>query len=535
MRGGLLGVSCDNAPKVSFREMTTMLRSLVRLGIFFIVFSLSGTAGRAGAIDAAESDQRPNIVFVIADDLGYGDVGCFGQTKIRTPHVDELAKRGMRLTQHYAGNAVCAPSRCTLMTGMHPGHAQVRNNREVQPEGQHPLRADTLTLARALQQLGYATGGFGKWGLGAPDSAGQPLKQGFDRWFGYNCQRVAHNHYPTYLWDDDRRFPLNNAAFAAHQRLPEGADPNDPASYAGYAGSDYAMDVIAEQAVKFVRDHQDRPFFVYFPTVIPHLALQAPKDALAEYDEAFPETPYPGGQGYLPHRTPRAAYAAMVTRQDKHLGMLMEEVDRLGLTERTIFVFTSDNGPVGNRHGGTDEDFFNSAAGLRGRKGSLYEGGVRVPTVVAWQGQIAAGGQSGRVTGFEDWLPTLLELASAPDQTPADIDGISFAPTLRGQRQQERPFLYREFSAYGGQQSVRIGDWKGVRQNLNPATARNAAGKKKVAAANLRIQLYNVKDDPHEATDVSAQHPEIVDQIAHLMRDERTASVTFPFPALDNQ
>ncbi|HZN36843.1 MAG TPA: sulfatase-like hydrolase/transferase, partial [Pirellulaceae bacterium] len=196
----------------------------------------------------------PNIVFVIADDLGYGDVGCFGQTKIRTPNIDQLAKDGLRLTQHYSGNAVCAPSRCVLMTGLHPGHAQVRNNRATPPEGQWPLVAGTVTLPRLLQQCGYVTGGFGKWGLGGPGSDGQPLKQGINRWFGYYCQGVAHNHYPTYLWDDDRRFPLKNPEFAAHQKLPDGADVNDPKSYAGYRGTQFAMDLIADEAVKFVRD-----------------------------------------------------------------------------------------------------------------------------------------------------------------------------------------------------------------------------------------------------------------------------------------
>jgi arylsulfatase A-like enzyme len=480
------------------------------------------------------ADARPNIVFVIADDLGYGDVGCFGQENIRTPNIDQLAKRGMRLTQHYAGNAVCAPSRCVLMTGLHPGHAQVRNNREVKPEGQHPLRAGTPTLARSLQQLGYATGGFGKWGLGGPDSDGQPLQQGFDRWFGYNCQRVAHNHYPTYLWDDGKKIALDNPDFAAHQRLPEGANPNDPASYAPYRGKEFAMDLIAEQAVNFVRQHKDQPFFVYFPSIIPHLALQVPEEALTQYQDAFPETPYPGGRGYLPNRTPRATYAAMISRLDEHVGMLMNEVSKLGLDERTIFVFTSDNGPLYDRLGGTDEDYFRSAAGFRGRKGSLYEGGVRVPTVICWPGKIAPGTSSDRVTGFEDWLPTLLELAGAKEAVPQGIDGISFAPALRGQQQPERQFLYREFSAYGGQQSVRIGDWKGVRQNLNPASARkNKKNKKQKAAPSLAIELYHLANDPHETTDVAAEHPDVVERVERLMREQHVASDDFPFPALD--
>ncbi|MEX2172940.1 MAG: arylsulfatase [Pirellulaceae bacterium] len=474
---------------------------------------------------AADAARRPNVVFLIADDLGYGDLGSFGQTKIRTPHLDRLAKDGMRLVRHYSGNAVCAPSRCVLMTGKHPGHAFIRNNRSTPPEGQWPIPDDTVTLAELFKQLGYATGGFGKWGLGGPTSDGRPSRQGFDRFFGFNCQGVAHNHYPTYLWDNDEKVPLNNSPFASKQTLPPDADPNDPASYAGFTGRDYSMDLITQQAVKFVRDHRDEPFFLYYPTIIPHLALQAPADALAEYEGAFPEEPYVGGRGYLPHRTPRAAYAAMISRMDRHVGQIIQQVADLGLTEETIFVFTSDNGPLYDKLAGTDEEFFQSAGELRGRKGSLYEGGIRVPTIISWKGKIAAGTSSDRVTAFEDWLPTLLELVGAKEQTPAEIDGISFAASVRGESQPARPFLYREFPAYGGQQMVRIGDWKGVRQNLLPR-GRNAQ-------PNLTIELYDLKSDPHETKDVAAEHPDVIKKIEKVMRDEHTPSADFPFPPLD--
>src|SRR5688572_15215155 len=232
------------------------------------------------------AERPPNIIFILADDLGYGDIGAFGQKKIRTSNLDQMAAEGMRFTHHYSGNAVCAPSRCVLMTGKHPGHAFIRNNRSTPPEGQYPIPDETVTMVELFQTLGYVTGGFGKWGLGGPDSSGQPMKQGFTRWFGYYCQGVAHNHYPTYLWDDDRKFPLQNAEFSSKQALPPGADPNDPASYTRYTGKEYAMDLITEQAVKFVRDHKDGPFLLYYPTIIPHLALQAPEDSLAEYKDA---------------------------------------------------------------------------------------------------------------------------------------------------------------------------------------------------------------------------------------------------------
>jgi arylsulfatase A len=507
------------------RQRLTIVSHLSLCVLCFLLFPLLCM----GTGNAAEP-KRPNVVFLIADDLGYGDVGCFGQTKIRTPNIDQLAKQGMRLTQHYSGNAVCAPSRCVLMTGKHPGHAFIRNNRSTPPEGQYPIPADTVTLIKLFCDLGYATGGFGKWGLGGPDSTGQPMKQGFTRWFGYYCQGVAHNHYPTYLWSDDRKFPLKNPDFSAHQKLPPGADVNDPASYANYTGTQFAMDLITDEAVKFVRDNKDKPFFLYFPTIIPHLALQVPEDSLAEYKDAFPEVPYDGSGGYLPHRTPRAAYAAMVTRMDRHVGQIIQQVKDLGLYDNTIFVFTSDNGPLNDKFAGTDEPFFNSAGGLRGRKGSLYEGGFREPTVIAWKGHIAAGSQSDRVTGFEDWMPTLLELAGAKDKTPAGLDGISFVPTLAGKSQPERPFLYREFPAYGGQQMVRIGDWKGIRQNLMPQGGKKA---KAGAKPNLTIELYNLKEDRNETKNVAAAHSEIVAKIEKLMRDQHVKSEAFPFPALE--
>jgi len=473
------------------------------------------------------AQRRPNIVFLLADDLGYGDLGCFGQRKIRTPHLDRLAAEGMRFTHHYSGNAVCAPSRCVLMTGKHPGHAAIRNNREAKPEGQHPLPADTITLPRLLKELGYATGAFGKWGLGPPDSSGAPRRQGVDRFFGYNCQREAHNFYPTYLWDNDQRRTLDNPPFSPQQKLAADADPADPASYARYTGQTYAPDLITEAALQFVRAHRDRPFFLYYPTTVPHLALQIPEDSLREYAGKFDDEPYLGNRGYLPHRTPRAAYAAMVTRLDREIGRLVELVAELGLDEHTVFVFTSDNGPLYDRLGGTDTDFFDSAPGLRGRKGSLYEGGIRVPLIVRWKGQIAAGTTSSRVTGFEDWLPTLLELAGPAARIPAQVDGVSFAATLRGSEQPARPFLYREFPGYGGQQSVRVDDWKAVRQHLLPAAA------KKVADGAGRLELYDLKTDPSEAQDVASKHPELVARLAAILRQQHLPSADFPLPALD--
>jgi arylsulfatase A len=487
------------------------------LGLSWLLFGASGSAAEA---------RRPNIIFLLADDLGYGDVGCFGQTKIRTPNIDRLAEEGLKLTQHYAGNAVCAPSRCVLMTGLHPGHAFIRDNREVKPEGQFPIPAGTVTVAKLLKGLGYTTGAFGKWGLGPPGSTGDPLKQGFDRFFGYNCQRAAHNYYPTNLWDNDRRLPLDNPAFSPYQKLPPTADLNDPKSYAGFIGKEYAPDLIAEQARQFIRDNKERPFFLYFPTTVPHLALQVPEDSLAEYRGRWDDPPYNGSRGYLPNFTPRATYAAMITRLDREIGRMIDLVKELGLEENTIFIFTSDNGPLYDKLGGTDYDFFNSAAGLRGLKGSLYEGGFREPCIVRWKGHVAPGKSSDRVTGFEDWMPTLLDLAGAPAAPPKDIDGLSFAATLLGRAQEPRLFLYREFPDYGGQQMLRAGDWKAVRQKLL------ARGTNTVPQ--MHIELYDLSQDRSEMKDVSAQHPDIVAKLERLMRAQHTPSKAFPFPALDS-
>lgn len=336
--------------------------------------------------------RPPNVIFILADDLGPGDLGAYGQTKIKTPNLDRMAAEGMKLTQHYCGNAVCAPSRSVLMTGMHPGHTYIRDNRGMADnkvkskggipttEGQHPIPDEAATMAEVMRSLGYATGGFGKWGLGGPDSTGAPLKQGFQRWFGYNCQSVAHNFYPVYLWDNDKTIPLKNPDFPAHDTFKPGEDPTNEASYKRFQGSEYSADLIAEQARAFVRQHKDEPFFLYWPTTVPHVALQVPDDSLAEYAGLWDDPPYTGGKGYIPHFKPKAAYAAMITRMDREIGSVMKLVSDLGLDEDTLFVFVSDNGPLNGTHAklaGTDCVFFNSNQGLRDGKGTLYEGGIR--------------------------------------------------------------------------------------------------------------------------------------------------------------
>jgi arylsulfatase A-like enzyme len=483
-----------------------MLRHVKKSGglpALLLCFVLCGLCGMIGARPARTGEKprrdRPNIIFILADDLGYAELGCYGQKKIRTPGIDRLAAGGMRFTQFYSGSPVCAPSRCVLITGRHSGHAHVRNNSEVQPEGQRPIPASAVTIAELLKGRGYATAATGKWGLGFPGSEGDPNKQGFDLFFGYNCQRHAHNHYPRYLRRNDQVVNL------------EGND-------AGLTGKQFSHDLMEAEALRFIQGNRERPFFLYVPFTIPHLALQVPEDSLAEYRGMWEDPPYEGGKGYLPHPHPRAAYAAMVTRIDRSVGRIMDLVAKLGLEEETLVMFSSDNGPTYDRLGGTDSGFFESAGPLRGFKGSVYEGGIRVPLVARWPGRIRPGATSDLPAAFWDVLPTLCQVAGM--ETPEDTDGISFLPTLRGKEQERKHgYLYWEFPAYGGQQAVRMGDWKGVRQNLMKGES--------------KTELYHLGRDTGEKENVAAQHPEVVRRIEKIMKESHTPSPLFPFPALD--
>jgi arylsulfatase A-like enzyme len=477
------------------------------------------------------AERRPNIIYILADDLGYNELGCYGQHKIRTPHLDRLADQGMRFSQHYAGSPVCAPSRCTLLTGKHTGHCHIRDNDEMRDrgdvwndpeiEGQRPLPRGTATIGSLLKSAGYVTGAIGKWGLGGPTDEGHPNLQGFDHWYGYLCQRKAHNYYPTHLWRNREKHILNNPFFSAHQRFPEDADPLDPAAYAPYAGSDYAPDLMTGEAEAFIRSHQADPFFLYLAYPIPHLALQVPSDSLGEYLGSFPEAPYLGERGYLPHPQPRAAYAAMITRMDRDIGHILALLEELGLTNNTLILFSSDNGPTYT--GGADTGFFQSAGGLRGLKGQLYEGGIRVPMIARWPGRIAPGTQSPHISAFWDVMPTLCEAART--KPPDDCDGISFLPTLMGRPREQRthPYLYWEFPGYGGQQAVRVGEWKAVRTGL------------KREDSDTSVQLFNLSKTPDESEDISQQYPEIVEDMRRILADSRNESEFFPFPEIQSR
>lgn len=470
------------------------------------------------AVSAAESEQPlPNIIYILADDLGYGDLGCYGQTKIKTPNIDRIASQGVLFTQHYSGQAVCAPSRCSMLTGLHQGHAQIRNNKELPHEGQTPISDETFTIAEMLKTKGYATACVGKWGLGYPGSEGDPNKQGFDLFFGYNCQRHAHQFYRNYLWKNDQK------VFYPDNKVIEG--PN------------YAADEMAREVLQFVDENRDKPFYLYWATPIPHVSLQVPEESLKEYQGLWEETPYKGsykpesGQGYTGHETPRAAYAAMISHMDRNIGLLMDKLDALGIADNTLLIFTSDNGAT--YAGGVDAKFFDSMKGLRGHKGELYEGGIRVPFVARWPGRIPAGSSSAHPSAFWDMLPTFGEITGA--EIPQRLDGISMLNALTGKPQARHDFLYWEFNAKnynGGQVAVRYGDWKGIKTHQ----LYSKKGKGRASRGGQfpgRLQLYNLAVDPAEKNNVAQEYPEIVSRIEQIIQNEHVPSELFPFKTLD--
>jgi len=464
---------------------------------------------------SAEYTRPPNIIYILADDLGYGELGSYGQSLINTPHLDRLASEGMRFLQHYSGSSVCAPSRCTLLTGRHTGHCQVRDNYELggfldeEERGQLPLEPESFTLGRMLQEVGYATAVIGKWGLGGPESTSMPTLQGFDFFYGYLDQKQAHNYYPSHLWRNTAWDTLRNDYFHPHQRFPNHLDPLDPASYDQYKGPDYAPDLMALEAERFIREHAENPFFLYFPHVAPHLALQVPDEELEAYEGVLEESPYAGDRGYLPHIRPQSAYAGMISRMDAHVGRILALLDELNLTQHTIVLFSSDNGPT--YVGGVDTEMFQSTGGLRGFKGEVYEGGIRVPMIARWPGHIAPGTVTDHVSAFWDVIPTVAELTGLP--IPDGLDGVSFLPTLLGKEGQQAPSeLYWEYHGRSrkGAQAARLGDWKGVR----------LGGHEDAMAP---VELYNLTVDPQEQNNLAVQHPDVVAQLKAIM-DSRSPS-----------
>jgi arylsulfatase A-like enzyme len=448
-------------------------------GLMLLPIALSGDV--AANNHAQQKAKPPNIIFILADDLGYGDLGCYGQEKIKTPNLDKLAAQGMRFSQAYAGSTVCAPSRCALMTGLHTGHCRIRGNARV------PLEKEDTVLAKLLKALGYITGLIGKWGLGDTDTSGSPNKQGFDYFFGFTDQGHAHNYYPDYLWRNEEKVPI-----PANVQLKKNVAAKKVV---------YAPDLFTEEALQFIEKNKAGPFFLYLAYTIPHANNEAGKVEGMEVpsDEPYTNEPWP---------QPQKNHAAMITRMDRDIGRILAKLSELGLDENTIVFFTSDNGP--HQEGGGDPFFFKSAGPLRGFKRSLHEGGVRVPMIVRWSGKIPAGRTSDLVWAFWDVLHTLVELAGG--QPREGLDGMSVVPTLLGKGQQKQhEYLYWEFHEGGFQQAIRMGDWKAVR-----------------AKQGAPLELYDLSKDLSEKQDVAATNPAVVQRLEQLLAGARTDSPAWP-------
>lgn len=451
-------------------------------------------------------DSQPNIIFILVDDLGWGDLGFLGQQYIETPAIDWMASQGMFFTNFYSGATVCAPSRSAFMTGLHTGHTPVRGNTEVQPEGQQAMADSVLTISEILKSEGYITGAFGKWGLGFPGSEGDPVNQGFDRFFGYNCQRYAHRYYPDYLWDNFEKVNL----------------PGNDWTTKG----DFAPDVIQEKTLEFIEKNQKNPFFLFRPMVMPHAELAVPEDEiLAKYKAMFPyEVPFVStrkGADYGPEMSipayqsqpyPHATFAAMVDRIDRYVAEVMTKLEELGIAENTLIIFASDNGA--HKEGGADPEFFDSNGIYRGHKRDLYEGGIRTPMIAYWPGKIKSNTQSDTPFAFWDLLPTFEELAGK--KTNREIDGISFVPTLLGEGEQEtHEYLYWEFHEQGGKQAIRQDNWKLVKLQV-------FGGDEPI------FELYNLEVDPSETNDLASSNPGKLTELKALMDAARTSNPKFP-------
>jgi len=462
------------------RHGKTRTGSLICLGILVC----GGLARTAGAVD------RPNIVYILADDLGFADLGCFGQKILQTPQLDRMAAEGLRLTRHYAGSTVCAPSRCVFLTGLHTGHARIRGNQS------GTLQPEDVTVAELLRDNGYRTGCFGKWGVGNPPPIDDPARNGFDEFFGYISMFHAHNFYPEFVIRNGKRVALRNVlAGDWSRRFSDGR---------GVAKTrvDYVPHLVAREAIQFVHRNAARPFFLYFAMNVPHANNEAGRVG----DRNGMEVPSYGEYSARDWKDPEKGFAAMISNIDRDVGRILQTLRQLDLERRTLVIFTSDNGP--HQEGGHQMEFFDSNGDLRGMKRDLYEGGVRVPFIAWWPGTIAPGQTSQHVSAFQDMLPTFAELAGVPSPP---TDGISMVPTLLGQhgKQPRHPHLYWEFHERGGRQAVLWGDWKGVRL----MTSANPTGP---------IALYNLRRDPAERRDVRASHVEVARRIANIMAAEHT-------------
>lgn len=454
-----------------------------------LLIRLTIIAGFAALTTFATAERKPNIIYILADDLGIGDVGVYGQQLLKTPRIDQLAAEGMRFTQHYSGSALCAPTRSCILTGQHTGHTRVRNN------GDGPLLDEDVTIGEVLKSAGYKTGVIGKWGVGEEGSTGTPNKQGFDFWFGYLNQSKAHHHYPEFLWRNEEK-----------EFYPDNPTKREK----------YSHDLFTDEAMGFIKENQDEPFFLYLAYTLVHVDLDVPEDSMKPWIGKIEETePYgtPGGQHYIYQEKPHAAFAGMVSRLDRDVGRIADLVDELGIAEDTLIIFTSDNGPTSA--GGADPDFFNGNADFRGIKFTFYEGGVRCPMIARWPGKIAAGETTDHISAHWDLLPTAAVLAKV--ETPDNIDGISFLPTILGDdgAQEQHDHLYWEWPSRNGWQAIRRGKWKAHVLNTRKS------GK-------TTLELYDLSSDEAESKDVAADFPEVADEFRKLFAEARTPPVGKP-------
>jgi arylsulfatase A-like enzyme len=456
--------------------------------------------------------RLPNIIYIYADDLGYADTGPYGQKKIETPNLDRMAKEGMKFTQHYTSTPVCAPARCMLMTGKHGGHSYIRGNYELGgfedslEGGQMPLPEGTFTIPKMLKQTGYITGITGKWGLGMANTSGSPQRQGFDYAYGYLDQKQAHNYYPTHLWENGKWDTLANPVINVHKKLDSTKVTDKDFEY--FKGKEYAPDKLTQKALGFIKLNRSKPFFLYMPYTIPHVALQAPDEYVKRYIGRFAERPYYGQRGYSSTKYPYSTYAAMITYLDEQVGIVMDHIKKLGLDEDTIIMFSSDNGATFN--GGVNAAFFNSVDGLHGLKMDVFEGGIREPFIARWPGKIPAGKTSDLISVQFDMMATLAELTG---QKVGNTDGISLLPELLGnsKMQKQHPYIYFEYPEKGGQLAIRMGDWKGVKLNVR----QHPDGK---------WMIYNLKIDRNEKNNVASAHPELSKRFDEIVKKEHQPS-----------
>lgn len=466
--------------------------------------------------------QKLNVVFILADDLGWGELGCYGQRKIPTPNLDRLASEGMRFTQHYSGAPVCAPSRCVLMTGKHLGHAEIRGNMQAKTklpqfdEGQYPLSESAITVTQIFEKAGYVTGAMGKWGLGPVGSSGDPNRKGIQYFFGYNCQSVAHSYYPRHLWRNDEKIIINEEPIPGHRKQSDG-----PIQIRDTIGKTYAPRLMVDEAEKFLTANQSKPFFLYLPFIEPHVAMHPPIESVNRFPVDWDTEVYRGESSYLPHPRPRAAYAAMISDLDSYVGRVLHRLDELGLREKTLVVFSSDNGtthagPAGTKFhiGGADPLFFNSTAGLRGYKGSVYEGGIRVPMMARLPNVIPSGSISHAPSYFADWFPTLCDAAGL--EKPMGLDGESLWPVLKGASYPEKrnPMIW-VFPEYGGQVAVRLGNLKAIRRGLKTKSPSD-------------WELYDLKVDSNETNNLAASDPMTIRNVEEILKKEVIDNAIFP-------